>query len=1843
MEGIAISIIPPRQPRYEAGAPVAISVAGGHSAGDVSTRLNVAGCGFVEIGFAFPGGGRDESRSGGTYDHRGPNCVQALRDVILFAMGKIADDQGQKIQDLVGDIRVLTSNVGLHGGSHGGNACGAVMGLHGEDFPTLAWYVSMESPYGEGAVGAELGSRRGRLCPAYDADTGVLDLTKLAFDPNSEIRPFGAGRFGDPSLPALVGSLFFDMDGDGKCKSEEDYRLQPPVFDVGQGRKAWYSVRLMREAEKRSLFGDPRPAHIPTLDDAIEFWRYRDATGLVAEAVRKIPNLAAIVVAGETDHVQIAPDHPHIRAQVNAFQEAGAKLIRLNPDRAYVEWLFDREASGLPDNDAGLPYTAKTISAALCPDRAAPKQLLSPAAMCELADRVQAGNYEPNLDRVLFPDAPKASGPPGLKRRPTNREGPPPRHIRRTSDASPQREGMPPGPDRGVTFQLADLPENASWKPAPRADSHLALAQRPQSQAVARSKNQPLIRPDVGPVGHTRILSQSRAEIEVVILTPSKPRYREGAPVVVNVRPAVQPQPAGRADRCGLTALGFVVVNFGYPTGERFDQGGPNCKRALADVLLFAMGKTTDAQGRRIEELSPIEVQTGVVGAIGWSHGGNAVVTTLQAHPDELQDMAFYVSYESPCGTSEESLGDIVNVDYGGVRFDPDPRRDADGNGLPWDDGRNPYYTPGKTLDFSRLCWDPDVTWRWRLAPAKGVLFLDGNGNGKFDVVQVGVSGAARGGVTQTPDINRDGRIDKNEDFPLSFLHGTANDRGQRFYSLSVTEAAAQTVFRDGFPPDIATVEQARAYWSERDMAAGFEQLEACFDDLLVCIYAGRQDHVQAQSDCPHIRAQYTGLRRAGIGWVRINPDPVYARYVLGDCDHKLPANQPNQPVAAEAMWQMTEPARKELGNVFMAAGVCELADRVKASWKEPLGGSVLFADAPKVRANAPDYFWATEQLVSGDKTDSNTLYLCAIIHNEEDRRPRGPTGRADFDGDRDVLTFTTDQYRKIGRLFQEYDAKINLQCDWTFADGARKFDPEFFGDWEAMGHDTDAHAHESHVSYSEVKRRLKAAGAHPTRVIGGTLEDDIQQRLSRFETVWPEFEVLWGVATKHHRLPEEKTGYVWRPAKSGSWFNHDPQGKIIYVGGNARPMQVEAIREAYAEARSDKVNVYSIFLGSFEAPERSECRLGLASFEEFLKEVQELQKTCDVQWKSLSEVAGVFKTREAEGSLDFSDIDVNAIPRDEPGLAIPGRSRKKPIHKSAPGREADYNNDGTVDDFEMRRWRRQTDRPGPSSGPQAHDRTDKPQSPPVSDLVAHSTAANDTPDAPRYLLTILNLNYFPQSADQRMAADALQQFVAMARERNVEPEMFFTGLSFDTYLQHAPEMMKELKQSGREWHHHGSNRPPKPTPIDRTRGLSWPEAIEAVGEYEQYEIVPPGPRPGIRPGERPENRPEGLLDRSRVGGLKKMCAYFGRSPLATGRFVRAPILEVCKQYGVKMGVGVQDFYKLDSAWFWHMDTLNRPDDVFVHPTWDFNPWARHCWTIQQGDRPDAAFAPRLPGDAIDVKQKIERRLAELDPKLPAFFTYCFHDNDFFGYNWRSPERYSEGYREFYMAKCEEFLDWLVKERGLVPISLRQAYEMAASQNLKPVADEAEAMARQFIRSVDHEGGLPPHVATSRSAYSLTEAWQLFAARLAGRDPEFPELLGPIELLPPSRDPGVFEAEDIRSSAQSVRIKGHIDAAVQVGRSEVNAAEFLYLMAQAVLENDSIQGVSVEMIQLFVSAGRMGDALDKLQFWTHKPAFYADTGGRVQQATSTEVNIRGREMQRSKRNKRLPSKRRPPW
>jgi len=448
----------------------------------------------------------------------------------------------------------------------------------------------------------------------------------------------------------------------------------------------------------------------------------------------------------------------------------------------------------------------------------------------------------------------------------------------------------------------------------------------------------PLISPNAMNAISTSISSKGSSDgIDVIIIPPKKERYPDGAPVVVVVSPPLSAYKAEKVDTHGLTALGFIVVNFGYPAGEYFDKGGPNCKMALKDVLLFALGDKVDIKGRNISAISTTRITPRMTGAIGWSHGGNAFMTTLEAYPQELSGIKYYVSFENPCGTSKETLGGSILADYGRISFDPDQIVDSDHNGFPWDDGRNPYYSPEAGLDLSKLAWDPNAGFsiHGKDDTGRGVLFIDGNGNGKFDV-----------GV----------------DYPFEYFTYVFDNKTKRVYSLQIASACAK-IFQKGFPEAIATPEEASGFWSERDMAANFENLSPSFDNMLICICSGREDHVQAATDYPHIRAQYNGLKGAHLRWVKINPDSAYISSLIEDNNFIFPDNAPNEETDPQNFWMMTTPTKGQLTHVVVAAALAEIADRVKAGRLRPNLKRTIFPTELSAPVQVPKNLWAPQQL----------------------------------------------------------------------------------------------------------------------------------------------------------------------------------------------------------------------------------------------------------------------------------------------------------------------------------------------------------------------------------------------------------------------------------------------------------------------------------------------------------------------------------------------------------------------------------------------------------------------------------------------------------------------------------------------------------------------------------------------------------------------------------------------------------------------------------------------------------------------------------------------------------------
>ncbi len=388
-QGLYCEVILPSAPRYAEGAPVVVHVPGGWgSKGTSSPERQLTSAGFIQIVFNFPGGGVADKKSGGDYDERGENCIRALRDIVLFAMGRKADKNGKCLEDLTGEITPIYGNVGLCGWSNGGNATITVAGAFAHDLAGLAWIVNWESPVGDGMPNVEAG-RQEQVNPAYDPDTGTWDFTHLAFSDTLTVST-------EP--PVVRGGLYFDFNANGIFDGD-DFKPWPHIWPLIAG-KAYYSVRLRSEAESRGIVPSPAPSTLATVEETQAFWHYRNGEYWIEEAVSGNPGLMFMVIASQDDHVQGAPDYPHVLTQYEGFRNAGARLVRLNPDRAYVEAISGSACPEAVDNAAFVAYDHLSVRSAVEPE-SLPYEATVNAGVLELADRTQTDELSPQLDSVL--------------------------------------------------------------------------------------------------------------------------------------------------------------------------------------------------------------------------------------------------------------------------------------------------------------------------------------------------------------------------------------------------------------------------------------------------------------------------------------------------------------------------------------------------------------------------------------------------------------------------------------------------------------------------------------------------------------------------------------------------------------------------------------------------------------------------------------------------------------------------------------------------------------------------------------------------------------------------------------------------------------------------------------------------------------------------------------------------------------------------------------------------------------------------------------------------------------------------------------------------------------------------------------------------------------------------------------------------------------------------------------------------------------------------------------------------------------------------------------------------
>ena len=196
---------------------------------------------------------------------------------------------------------------------------------------------------------------------------------------------------------------------------------------------------------------------------------------------------------------------------------------------------------------------------------------------------------------------------------------------------------------------------------------------------------------------------------------------------------------------------------------------------------------------------------------------------------------------------------------------------------------------------------------------------------------------------------------------------------------------------------------------------------------------------------------------------------------------------------------------------------------------------------------------------------------------------------------------------------------------------------------------------------------------------------------------------------------------------------------------------------------------------------------------------------------------------------------------------------------------------------------------------------------------VEHSSACCDDPMP---LFFFLNVSDFIRV---EQCAATIMRTLRVWERHEVLGNVYFTGLAAQALAETYPEVIRAVKEHGVAVGHHGANRPPHPTPMERVRDLPWEEAVAAALAYESHKLDPLS----------------GEVDPSQLGGYQAMAEIFGQPPISTGRFFHAPILYAVRELGARMCVGLRENIGAPTNKAWYMGMLNRPDsEVFLHPNY---------------------------------------------------------------------------------------------------------------------------------------------------------------------------------------------------------------------------------------------------------------------------------------------------------------------
>jgi hypothetical protein len=381
------------------------------------------------------------------------------------------------------------------------------------------------------------------------------------------------------------------------------------------------------------------------------------------------------------------------------------------------------------------------------------------------------------------------------------------------------------------------------------------------------------------------------------------PEEQTSSPIIIYV-------PGGYEEKDltnGLPIGDMVVALFLFPGVEDktmnkasegvYDFRGEDSIAVFKEVVDFCAGNTFDINGDKITDLIPYAL-TDNVGAIGVSNGGNLPVAAAASY--EL-DLNYIIQWETPV-SSQVATRDLGEIILEPLQDNPSPRRGEFFN--PRYEG---YGLRTIQVDYSDLTYDPNSLFE---------VFHDGNGDGEYTTTLTNAG--------PSPDLNQDGVLSLDEDFPLDFYP----DQNKGYYSRPVTHALFDNgvLTLSNWPSHIATPTEAEDYWGIREAVQLYGEAMENNPDLKAMVLANVEDHVQSNPYKSHVRQAFDGWNNNGA-WVQINPDLKYVLEVDSSLTFYTIENKPNVAPDWEDLESYCVPESID-AEIYQQAAVYQMADQ---------------------------------------------------------------------------------------------------------------------------------------------------------------------------------------------------------------------------------------------------------------------------------------------------------------------------------------------------------------------------------------------------------------------------------------------------------------------------------------------------------------------------------------------------------------------------------------------------------------------------------------------------------------------------------------------------------------------------------------------------------------------------------------------------------------------------------------------------------------------------------------------------------------------------------------------------